>query len=54
MVSSSVDLTCGVLQVSSLGPFLFVIYINDSVNSLRDDHVFCNMYADDTVIVSSG
>ena len=36
------------------GLCLFVIYINDLVNSFRDDHVFCNMYADDTVIVSSG
>ena len=30
---------------------LFIIYINDLVRIVRDS--FCNMYADDTVIVSS-
>ena len=34
-----------------MGPLLFIIYINDLVRII--DITFCNMYADDTVIVSS-
>ena len=38
-------------QYQFLGPLLFIIYINDIVGVT--DGSFCNMYADDTVIVSS-
>ena len=41
-------------QGSPLGPLLFILYINDIVRITGiTGEVFCNMYADDTVIVAS-
>ena len=51
VLSSGVAIEHGVYQGSPLGPLLFIIYINDIINV--NDKMFCNMYADDTVIVSS-
>ena len=51
VLSSGVKLEHGVYQGSPLGPLLFIIYINDLVRIT--DATFCNMYADDTVIVSA-
>ena len=51
VLSSGVPIEHGVYQGSPLGPLLFIIYINDIVR--MNDSVFCNMYADDTVIVCS-
>ena len=46
------SITCAVPQGFILGPFLFLVYINDMEN------IFCNvkfqLYADDTVIYYSG
>ena len=42
------------LQLSPLGPLLFIIYVNNIVNTVIDDDVFCNMYADDTVVLCNG
>ena len=51
VLSSGVSIEHGVYQGSPLGPLLFIIYINDIVHVSSD--VFCNMYADDTVIIST-
>ena len=51
-LSSLQSISCSVPQGSSLGPLLFIIYINDIVNT-SDLLKFC-MYADDSVIYLSG
>ena len=50
VLSSGVSIEHGVYQGSPLGPLLFIIYINDIINV--NNNIFCNMYADDTVIVA--
>ena len=49
--SSSKDVTCGVPQGSSLGPLLFLIYINDFRLCLGETS--CGHFADDTFIIYS-
>ena len=43
---------CGILQGSTLGPLLFLIYVNDVVKAIK--HAKILLYADDTVIYLSG
>lgn len=45
------DVTCGVPQGSIIGPLLFLIYVNDMVNSVMHGEV--KMFADDTNIFYS-
>ena len=47
--SDWVDVTSGVPQGSVLGPLLFLIYINDMPDGVRN---ICKMYADDTKLIS--
>ena len=42
----------GVPQGSVLGPFLFLLYINDIFDCVHSK-TFCHLYADDTVIIQS-
>ena len=46
--SEPADLTCGVPQGSILGPLLFLIYINDLPQAVKDSDI--RLYADDTCI----
>ena len=52
-LSSFVDVTCGVPQGSVLGPFLFLLFIND-MSQFTTDGCLTNLYADDSMIYGSG
>ena len=49
--STAKNVTCGVPQGSSLGPLLFLLYINDFRACLSDTN--CGHFADDTFIIYS-
>ena len=52
IISKSSYITCGIPQGSTVGPLLYIIYMNDVYTSLK----YCKykLYADDTVIYISG
>ena len=49
--SSMLDIQCGVPQGSILGPLLFLIYVNDIINS--SSILYFIMFADDTNVLFS-
>ena len=50
--SKTMNISTGVPQGSALGPFLFLIFINDMPQHVND--ASCNMFADDNSIYSTG
>ena len=52
MTSSLQEVRMGVPQGSVLGPLLFIVYMNDVINSITHSSTF--LYADDLAIVISG
>jgi len=47
---TKMQITCSVSQDSILGPALFLLYINDL---LQSSNFFCNFFADDTALLVS-
>ena len=47
------NLSSDAIQGSVIGPFLFLLYINDVVSLLTDDSCTCELYADDLKIYTS-
>ena len=52
VTSSHLNITCGIPQGSTIGPLLFITYVND-VSSVLQNCKY-HLYADDTVIYASG
>jgi Reverse transcriptase (RNA-dependent DNA polymerase) len=50
--SDEQEITLGVPQGSTLGPLLFILYINDIVSTIQ--HCTINLFADDTLIYITG
>ena len=52
-MSEPMGVTMSVPQGSILGPFLFLIYINDLTYTLKDCDSNITLYADDTILYST-
>ena len=50
IVSKPQSVRSGVPQGSILGPFFFIVYINDLIYELKDCKVSITLYADDTIL----
>ena len=51
VLSSAQPVRCGVPQGSTLGPLLFLVYINDLPNVITESNL--HLFADDTVVYCS-
>ena len=51
-LSATQSITTGVPQGSALGPFLFLVYVNELPNHIRESSI--SMFADDIAIYYSG
>ena len=51
-ISNEENVTCGIPQGSTVGPLMYIIYVNDIVSSIRNCKYY--LYADDTIIYTSG
>ena len=51
-VSELENITCGIPQGSTVGPLMYIIYVNDIISSIKSCKYY--LYADDTVIYTSG
>ena len=45
-------ITCGIPQGSTVGPLMYIIYVNNIMSSIRNCKYY--LYADDTIIYTSG
>ena len=52
--SSNKCISHGVPQGSTLGPLLYILYVNDCFDKVKNDESTIIMYADDTVLLSKG
>ena len=52
MSSSEKSIKCGIPQGSVLGPFLFLLYVNDLSTTCSESKV--TMFADDTTVINAG
>ena len=50
--SEEEGVSCGVPQGSTVGPLMYIIYVNDIISSIRNCKYY--LYADDTIIYTSG
>ena len=50
--SNYAKVTCGIPQGSTVGPLMYIIYVNDIMSSIQQRKY--HMYADDTVIYMNG
>ena len=51
-ISNEESVVCGIPQGSTVGPLMYIMYVNDIISCIQNCKYF--MYADDTIIYTSG